>query len=63
MLVLWSPELDRYFVAAPANNKQNAAILVYASQDWPGRVVAVDPKRCNRNSFAFADSDEADALI
>jgi DNA-binding beta-propeller fold protein YncE len=29
----WSPELDRYFVAAPANDKQQAAILVYASQD------------------------------
>jgi DNA-binding beta-propeller fold protein YncE len=27
---LWSPELDRYFVAAPANTKQDAAILVYA---------------------------------
>src|SRR5215469_1043577 len=26
----WSPELDRYFVAAPANDKQDAAILVYA---------------------------------
>jgi hypothetical protein len=25
----WSPELDRYFVAAPANDKQDAAILVY----------------------------------
>ena len=26
----WSPELDRYFVAAPANAMQDAAILVYA---------------------------------
>jgi DNA-binding beta-propeller fold protein YncE len=26
----WSPELDRYYVAAPANNKQDATILVYA---------------------------------
>lgn len=26
----WSSELDRYFVAAPANDKQDAAILVYA---------------------------------
>lgn len=25
----WSPDLDRYFVAAPANGKQDAAILVY----------------------------------
>jgi DNA-binding beta-propeller fold protein YncE len=30
---LWSPELDRYFVAAPANGKQDAAILVYAPLD------------------------------
>jgi len=29
----WSPELDRYYVAAPANNKQAAAILVYAPTD------------------------------
>jgi DNA-binding beta-propeller fold protein YncE len=26
----WSPELDRYFVATPANAKQDAAILAYA---------------------------------
>ena len=26
----WSPELDRYYVAAPANDKEDAAILVYA---------------------------------
>lgn len=26
----WSPELERYYVAAPANNRQAAAILVYA---------------------------------
>lgn len=25
----WSPELDRYYVAAPANDKDDAAILVY----------------------------------
>jgi hypothetical protein len=29
----WSPELDRYYVAAPATNKEEAAILVYAPQD------------------------------
>jgi len=29
----WSPELDRYYVAAPANDKQDAAILVYAPSD------------------------------
>jgi len=29
----WSPELDRYFVAASANGKQDAAILVYAPLD------------------------------
>jgi len=29
----WSSELDRYFVAAPANDKQDAAILVYAPLD------------------------------
>ena len=29
----WSPELDRYFIAAPANGKQDAAILVYAPQE------------------------------
>jgi len=29
----WSPELDRYYVAASANDKQEAAILVYAPQD------------------------------
>ena len=29
----WSPELDRYFVAAPANGKQDAAVLVYAPVD------------------------------
>jgi hypothetical protein len=26
----WSPELDRYYVAAPTNDQQEAAILVYA---------------------------------
>ncbi len=26
----WSPELDRYYVAAPANADQDAAVLVYA---------------------------------
>lgn len=26
----WSPELNRYYVAAPANDKEGAAILVYA---------------------------------
>jgi hypothetical protein len=29
----WSPDLNRYYVAAPANDKQEAAILVYAPQD------------------------------
>jgi hypothetical protein len=29
----WSPELNRYYVAAPANDKEKAAILVYAPQD------------------------------
>jgi hypothetical protein len=29
----WSPELDRYFVAAPTTDKEEAAILVYAPQD------------------------------
>jgi hypothetical protein len=29
----WSPELDRYYVAAPATGKKEAAILVYAPQD------------------------------
>jgi len=29
----WSPELNRYYVAAPANDKQDAAILVYAPLD------------------------------
>jgi hypothetical protein len=29
----WSPELDRYYVAAPANDNQDAAILVYAPND------------------------------
>jgi DNA-binding beta-propeller fold protein YncE len=29
----WSPELNRYYVAAPANNKEDAAILVYAPAD------------------------------
>jgi len=29
----WSPELDRYYVAAPATDKEEAAILVYAPQD------------------------------
>ena len=29
----WSPELDRYYVAAPANDKQDAAILVYTPRD------------------------------
>jgi DNA-binding beta-propeller fold protein YncE len=28
----WSPELNRYYVAAPANDKEDAAILVYAPQ-------------------------------
>ena len=29
----WSPELDRYYVAAAANGKQDAAILVYEPKD------------------------------
>lgn len=29
----WSPELNRYYVAAPANDKADAAILVYAPAD------------------------------
>ena len=29
----WSPELDRYYVAAEATDKEQAAILVYAPQD------------------------------
>ncbi len=29
----WSPELNRYYVAAPANDKEDAAILVYEPQD------------------------------
>jgi DNA-binding beta-propeller fold protein YncE len=28
----WSPELDRYYVAAPANDKEEAAILVFEPQ-------------------------------
>jgi len=28
----WSPELNRYYVAAPANNKEEAAILVFEPQ-------------------------------
>jgi hypothetical protein len=28
----WSPELDRYYVAAPANDKDDAAILVYEAR-------------------------------
>ena len=30
---LWSPDLNRYYVAAPANGKEEAAILIYAPQD------------------------------
>jgi hypothetical protein len=30
---LWSPELDRYYVAAPANDGADAAVLVSAPQD------------------------------
>jgi DNA-binding beta-propeller fold protein YncE len=30
---LWSPELNRYYVAAPANEGTGAAILVYAPRD------------------------------
>ena len=29
----WSPQLDRYYVAAPATDKEEAAILVYAPQE------------------------------
>jgi hypothetical protein len=29
----WSPELNRYYVAAPTNDQQEAAILVYTPQD------------------------------
>ena len=29
----WSPELNRYYVAAPANDKEDAAVLVYAPVD------------------------------
>jgi hypothetical protein len=28
----WSPELNRYYVAAPANDKEEAAILVFEPQ-------------------------------
>jgi DNA-binding beta-propeller fold protein YncE len=28
----WSPELNRYYVAAPANDKEDAAVLVYEPQ-------------------------------
>lgn len=28
----WSPELNRYYVAAPANDKEQAAILVFEPQ-------------------------------
>jgi len=30
---LWSPALNRYYVAAPANERADAAILVYAPGD------------------------------
>jgi DNA-binding beta-propeller fold protein YncE len=29
----WSPELNRFYVAAPANDKEEAAILVFAPED------------------------------
>jgi DNA-binding beta-propeller fold protein YncE len=29
----WSPQLDRYYVATPASDKERAAILVYAPQE------------------------------
>jgi DNA-binding beta-propeller fold protein YncE len=29
----WSPDLNRYYVAAPANDKEEAAVLVYAPED------------------------------
>ena len=29
----WSPKLNRYYVAAPANDKEDAAILVYEPQE------------------------------
>jgi DNA-binding beta-propeller fold protein YncE len=29
----WSPELNRYYVAAPKNDNQEAAILIYAPED------------------------------
>jgi hypothetical protein len=29
----WSPELNRYYIAASATEKEEAAILVYAPQD------------------------------
>jgi hypothetical protein len=29
----WSPELNRYYVAAPASDKEDAAILVYAAAE------------------------------
>jgi hypothetical protein len=29
----WSPELDRYYVATPMTDKEQAAILVYAPED------------------------------
>lgn len=29
----WSPDLDRFYVAAPANEKEEAAILVYVPQE------------------------------
>jgi hypothetical protein len=30
---LWSPELNRYYVAAPKHDQDDAAILVYVHQD------------------------------
>jgi hypothetical protein len=29
---LWVPQLDRYYVAAPASEKQQAAVLVFEPQ-------------------------------
>ena len=29
----WSPQLDRYYVAVPSNDQQEAAILVFGGED------------------------------
>lgn len=40
----WSPELNRYYVAAAANDREEAAILVFEPQPWCSEAASYQPR-------------------